>query len=149
MAIARIGTPSASTAASSTRASSTSRDLPPNQRCEAIVPSRTSPSRKWRSPLSMRLFRSLVIGRVLELEPEEAARPEREQVRQLADLREARVPKQLHRHAAGERGEVELDRLRRPGEVVDAEDDVLGERANVREDFEVLGAEHAVVADAE
>ena len=93
--------------------------------------------------------RSRLIGRVLELEPEEAARAEREQVRELADPREAGVPEQLDRHAALEGGEVELDRLRRPGEVVDAEDDVLRERADVGEDLRVLRPEHVDVAEAE
>src|SRR5215210_2795541 len=149
MATARIGGSPGVTPASSTRASRTSFDLPPNHRCDAIVPSRTSPSRKWRSPLSMRVFRSLVIGGILQLEPEEAPGREREQVRQLADAREGRVAEQLDRHAAGEGGEVELDGLRSPAEVVHAEDDVLGERADVGEDLAILRPQDAVVAEAE
>src|SRR5918999_4519860 len=128
MPMARIGGPPGATPASSTRASSTSRDLPPNQRCEAIVPSRTSPSRKCRSPLSMRVWSSAFIGGVPELEPEEAARPERKEVGELADPRELRVAEDLDRDPAFERREVELDRLRRAGKVVHAEHDVLGER---------------------
>src|SRR5918997_1421212 len=111
MPMARIGGPPGATPASSTRASSTSRDFPPNQRCEAIVPSRTSPSRKWRSPLSMRVWSSAFIGRIPELEPEAAARPEREQVRELADPRELGVPEELDWDVTVERRQVELDRL--------------------------------------
>ena len=59
------------------------------------------------------------------------------------------LPKSSTGHAAGEGGEVELDRLAGAGEVVDAEDDVLGERADVREDLRVLRPQHAVVAEAE
>src|SRR5215210_5024078 len=141
---ARIGGPPGAMPASRTRASSTSRDFPANHRCDAIVPSRTSPSRKCRSPASIRVWSSALIAafsvsplvrRVLELEPEEAARAERQQVRELADPRERRVAEELHRHASGERRQVELDRLRGAGEVVDAEDDVLRERADVREDL--------------
>src|SRR5918999_2801258 len=149
MPMARIGGPPGATPASSTRASSTSRDLPPNQRCEAIVPSRTSPCRKWRSPLSMRVWSSAFIGRIPELEPEEAARPEREQIRELADPRERGVAEHLDRNAALERREVELDRLGRAREVVDAEHHVLGERAYVREDLRVRGPQHVVVAAPE
>src|SRR5918992_6382733 len=121
MPIARIGGPPGATPASSTRASSTSRDLPPNQRCDAIVPSSTSPSRKWRSPLSMRVWSSAFIGRIPELEPEEAARAERQEVRELADPGELRVAEHLHRDAALEGREIELDRLRRARQVVDAQ----------------------------
>src|SRR5688572_28744209 len=146
---ASTGGPPGATPASSTRASSTSRDLPPNQRCEAIVPSSTSPSRKCRSPASMRVCSSLLIGRVLELEPEEAARAEREQVRPLADPRELGVAEEIHGHATRERGEVDLHRLRRAGELVHAEHDVLRERASVGDDLRVLGPQHVVVAEPE
>src|SRR5688500_14644647 len=100
---ASTGGPPGATPASRTRASRTSRDLPPNQRWEAIVPSRTRPSRKCRSPASMRVWRLLLIGGVVELEPEEAARAEREQVRPLADAWELGVAEELHRHAPLER----------------------------------------------
>src|SRR4029450_8693794 len=149
MANARSGGSPGTTQASSTRASSTSRDLPPNQRCEAFVPSRTSPSRKCRSPCRMRSLRSAVIGRVLKLEPEEAARAEREQVGQLPDPGELGVAEELDRHTPGEGGEVELDGLRGTGEIVDAEDDVLRERAAVGEDLRVLRPQDAIVADPE
>src|SRR5688500_17074676 len=146
---ARTGGPPGATPASSTRASSTSRDLPPNQRCEAIVPSSTRPSRTCRSPPSMRDCNSLLIGRVLELEPEEATGAEGEEVGPLADLRELGVAEQLDGHAARERREVELHCLGSAGEIVHAEDDVLRERADVREDLRVLGPQHVVVAEPE
>src|SRR6476620_870983 len=61
----------------------------------------------------------------LELEPEEVARVEREQVRQLADLREGVAAPQLDRAPADELAQVELHVLRMMRHVVHAEDDFV------------------------
>src|SRR6188472_2733406 len=90
------------------------------------------PSRKDRSPRSACSRTSAwFIGRLLvlfwrrlQLEPEEPARREGEQVRQLADPREAAAAVELHRVAALVLGQVQLDGLRRARDVVDAEDHV-------------------------
>src|SRR5207244_12651721 len=58
-------------------------------------------------------------------EPVEAARRQRQQVRQGADLREARAAEHLLRDQPLELSQVELDGLRRARQVVHAEDDVL------------------------
>src|ERR1044072_6876860 len=90
----------------------TSRALEPNQRWATI--------HSWNVP-SSRADRS-IIGRVLgDLEPVEAARRERQQVRELADLREPRAAEHLDRAAALGGRQVELDGLRRAREVVDAQ----------------------------
>src|SRR4029453_5530530 len=69
-----------------------------------------------------------------QAEPVEAARAEGEQVRQLADRREAGLTEHLLGHQPGELCQLELDRLRAPGQVVDAEDGFLLPAPDVGED---------------
>src|SRR5262249_59223968 len=58
-----------------------------------------------------------------QLEPEEATRCKRKEIRELADPREARVAEQLHRIAALPRRQIELNGLRTAPDVVDTEAD--------------------------
>src|SRR3954449_6350561 len=125
----------------------TSRDLEPNQRRPTIQPPSAPSSRNPRSPAATRSATSLIARP--ELEPEPAARREREQVRQLADAREARPPQHLLRLHASEAREVELDGLGRARHVVDAEDDVLLVAAQVREDLRVRRPQRLVGAEPE
>src|SRR5205085_3909164 len=105
---------------------------------------RAAAPRRFPSPAARR--RSL---RLPQLEPEVSPRRERQQVRQLADRREAREPEELDRDPTPELREVELDRLRRAGDVVDAEHDVILPAPDVREDARVLGPDCLVAAEAE
>ena len=87
-------------------------------------------------------------------EPVEAVGAERQQVGQLADLREADPAEQLDRGDALEAPQVELHRLREPGQVVDAEHGVggavLGDvLADVAEHARVGATEVAEVAEPE
>src|SRR3984885_8174281 len=79
-----------------------------------------------------------------ELEPEEATGAEREQIGELADAWEARVPEQLNRIAALERAQIELHRLRRASDVVHAQDLVVLEGAQVGEDARIGGLDRFV-----
>src|SRR5689334_11335283 len=94
----------------------------PNQRCRTSQSARTCSSRAGSSAIGVT---------VLQQEPVEAARRQREQVGQLADAREVRAPEHLDRVAALVLAEIELDRLRGPGEVVHAQRDVLLPLAHV------------------
>src|SRR6266446_6348040 len=71
------------------------------------------------APSSLRTLRRL------QLEPEEPARSEGQQVRQLPDRREAGASEHLLGDHTGVRREVELYGLGRAREIVDAENDVL------------------------
>src|SRR3712207_2307700 len=123
------GKSSRSVKASSTLRCATSLALEPNQRCGRNQ-SRSASSGSGAS--------GSLIARVLgELEPVEAARGEREQVGPLADAREPRAPEQLDGVAALVLREVELDGLRRAGEVVDAQHEVVLVAADVGEDAAV------------
>src|SRR4051812_23657050 len=96
----------------------TSRALEPNQRWATTQSCSALSSRKERSPAAAALPASVILTALHELEPVEAARRQREQVRQLADGREARATEHLDRVATPPRGQVELDRLGRSREVV-------------------------------
>src|SRR6266545_5231110 len=87
--------------------------------------------------------------RLAELEPEEAAGLQREQVGQVADRRELRRPEHLLGNEAAERGEVELDGLGGAREVLDADDDLVVPPPDVREDPRVVRAERLVAAEPE
>src|SRR3954454_11008069 len=86
----------------------TVRDLEPYQRC------RVTYSINDRSSISLHLLF------LPELEPEEAARRQRQQVGQLADRRKRRSAQHLHGDHTGVLPKVELHGLRRAGEVVHA-----------------------------
>ena len=75
--------------------------------------------------------------------------PKRQQVRQLADPRERGLAEHLLRHEPLPPRQVELDRLRRAREVVDAEHDVVLVRAHVGEDPRVVGPQRLVRAEPE
>src|SRR5437763_5088309 len=96
----------------STSVSATSCDFEPNQR--------------WSVRSAVFIGLLLLLLRLLEQEPIEAARRQREQVRQLADPREARAAEHLDRVAALVGAEIELDRLGAASDVVDAQHDVVG-----------------------
>src|SRR4051794_39216682 len=82
----------------------TVRVFAPNQRCCVTCSMRAFPSTSF-----------LLLARP-ELEPVEAARRERQKVREPADRGERRLAEHLDGHHPGELGEVELHRLRRAGE---------------------------------
>src|ERR1700733_9433505 len=84
-----------------------------------------------------------------ELEPEEAARAERQQVGELADAREARVPEQLDGIAPLEGAQIELDRLSRASHVVHAKDLIVLEGAQVGEDARVRRLDPLIASEAE
>ena len=137
-----------------------SRPLPPNQRwcgihsrsrsLSAVIESRLAVSRlglagvadharrpagrrrpRSRSPVAGSSWPCLDrLGRLGQLEPVEAVPGEGEQVGQLADPRELDPAGQLDRRVALEPAQVELDRLREPGQVVDAQHDVVAELAH-------------------
>src|SRR5471032_1189621 len=132
-ASANCGSVVRNTTESSTRACETVRDFEPYQRCSMTYLMRACSSNCLRSFLP-------------QLEPEESTRRECQQIRELADGREARAPEHLLRDQAGEGREIELDRLRRACDVVHAEDDVLLPAPDVREDPRVLGAQRLVRA---
>src|ERR1700751_300672 len=90
------------------------RDFEAYQRC-CSTHSRSSSSPRARGISSGVIStRSLILVLLLldQLEPEEPAGSERQQVRQLADPRESRTAEQLHRITPFVGTEVELDRLR-------------------------------------
>src|SRR3954452_4587207 len=140
----RSGTPC------STSSADTVRPLAPNQRWVTTHSWSSVASRKDRSPraASSRISVCWVIA-LLQLEPEEAARGERKEVGQLADAREATAAVELDRVMPLVGREVEFDRLRRARHVVDAEDHVVVEAADVGEDARVRGREGLVVAKPE
>src|SRR5918993_457166 len=122
----------------------TSRDLDANQRCSTTQSWSScsgSQERSWRSGIAAALLD--------ELEPVEAARRHRQQIRQLADLREARAAEDLDGVAALVLAEVELDRLRAAREVVHAQHHVVLVAAHVREDPRVRRLQRLVGAEAE
>src|SRR5947209_9343463 len=124
------------------------------QRCCCTQSRRSSSSTQRRiSSAEMPCTRSLIAGLLLlgldQLEPEEAAGAQRQQVRELADPREARVPEHLDRIAPLVGGEIELDRLGGAGHVVDAQHDVVLEAADVGEDARVGRLDRLVGAEAE
>src|SRR3954469_12654446 len=116
----------------------TTSSTPKCDRSAALAPTQRRP-RSHRPRCSSSTSRSRVPGSatglvlLLEQEPEEAARGQREQVRQGADPREAGAAEHLLRMAAGELAEVELDRLGGPRDVVHAERDVVLVAADVGE----------------
>src|SRR5205085_6843200 len=91
----------------------TLRDFDAYQRCCCIHSRSSSRSTSWSivvvGPL---LIVRLFLFRLDELEPVEAAWSQRQQVRPLADTREARAAEQLHRIASFVLPQVELHRLR-------------------------------------
>src|ERR1700684_1198701 len=114
--------------------------------------SRSSSSSRARRISSALIWRfSLIVGVLLldQLEPEEAARTQCQQVGQLADPREPRAAEQLHRVAPLEGAEIEFDRLGRTGDVVNAQDLIILERAHVREDARIGGLDRLVGSEAE
>src|SRR5919201_6465969 len=72
-------------------------------------------------------------ARTLETEPVEAVRAEAQEVRAIDHWRKPRVPEQLHRDRAAERGEIELDRLRSLREIRDDENGLVAVLAQERE----------------
>src|SRR5215471_20103000 len=122
---------------SSTSECETVRDFAPYQRC------RVTYSINDCSSISLNLLL------LPELEPEESPRGERQEVGQLPDRREGRTTEHLHRNHARVGREVQLHRLRRAGEVVHAEDDVVLPGADVGEDPRVVAAERLVGAEPE
>src|SRR5205823_7548046 len=120
---------------SSTSECDTVRDFAPYQRCWVTY------SISARSSISIHLLC------LPELEPEEPARRERQEVRQLPDRREGRPAQHLHRDHTRVLREVELHGLRRAREGVHAEDDVVLPRPDVGEDARVLGPERLVGAE--
>src|SRR5579864_4195300 len=135
---ASSGGPSSSTTTSSTLNSANSCAFDPNQRCSrthsassstgiAVAGSASSAPSSSARPIR----RLLILG---QQEPEEPPRVQGQQVRQLADPREARLADHLDRVAALPLREVELDGLRGAREVVHAEDDVVLIATDVRED---------------
>src|SRR4051794_12320148 len=134
----------------STSSADTARPFEPNQRWPTTHSCSVSWSRNDRSPRAASSRTSVcVVISLLQLEPEESARRQREQVRQLADAREARAAIELDRIAALPVRQVELDGLCRARHVVDAENDVVLVAADVREDAPVRRLERPVVAQAE
>src|SRR5947209_1269973 len=123
----------------------TSRALAPNQRWALIHSVRTSSETARREPRS----RVAIVVSLDEEEPEEAAGGQGEQVGEAADPGEAGAPEHLLGVAPLVGREVELDRLGRAGEVVDAEDDVVLVAADVGEDPGVGRREGLVGAEAE
>src|SRR6476661_5065055 len=93
---------------SSTSECETVRDFAPYQRCRVTY---------WINDCSSISLHLLFLP---ELEPEEPARRERQEVGQLADRRECRSAGHLNRDHTGVLAEVELHCLRRAGEVVHA-----------------------------
>src|SRR3954447_2276656 len=122
---------------SSTSECETVRDFAPYQRCLVTY------SINDRSSISLHLLF------LPELEPEESARRERQEVGELADRRERRSARHLHRDHTRVLAEVELHGLRRAGEVVHAEDDVVLPLPDVGEDARVVAGERLVGAEPE
>ena len=69
-----------------------------------------------------------------EREPVKATRAKRQQVRQLADSRESGVAKEFDRVAALVLAQIQLNRLRRAGQVVHAQHEVVLEPSQVSKD---------------
>src|SRR5665213_209864 len=134
-ASANCGSVVRSTTESSTLACVTVRDFEPYQRCCMTYSMRAGSSNSLRS--------------LPQLEPKESARREGQEIRELADGREARAPEHLLGDQVVEGGEIELDRLRRACDVVYAEDDVFLPAPDVREDPRVLGAKRLIRSEAE
>src|SRR5207248_5139499 len=107
----------------------------------SVGPSRTRRGIPRRSAPRAERARSL---RPPQLEPEVSPRREREQIGKLADPRELRLPEHLDGNPALVLVQVELDRLRRARDVVDAQDDVVLPRPDVGEDAGVLRLERLV-----
>src|SRR4051812_43731224 len=84
-----------------------------------------------------------------QVEPEEAAPRQGEEIRKLADTREACTAEHLLRLVALETRQVELDRLGRASDVVNAEHDVFLVTAQHREDARVRRPQDLVLAAAE
>src|SRR5690606_30264180 len=84
-----------------------------------------------------------------EPEPVEAVPPEGQQIRQFPDGGEAHPAEQLDRMAPLEGAEIQLGRLREPGEVVDAQDEVVLVLAQEGEDGGVGGGQFGVGAESE
>src|SRR4051812_21190633 len=131
----RASTRAHASGGASSRRATVSR-TPKCDRSAALAPNQRR-SRNQAPSVSASIERSSVPGSatrlvlLLEQEPEEAARGEREQVGQLADGREARAPEHLLGVAADELAEVELHRLRRARDVVHAQRDVVLVAAHV------------------
>src|SRR5688572_6773985 len=111
----------------------TSRAFEPNQRCATTHSS---------SACSSSRTSAVILDLLLLLhqpEPVEAARSQREQVRQLADAREAAAPEHLLGVAPLELRQVELHGLRRARQVVHAEQHLALVAADMGEDALVGG----------
>ncbi len=72
-----------------------------------------------------------------------------EQVGELADRREWHAPEQLDGDLARQAGQLELDRLSEPAEVVDAEHDAVSELSEEGQHRGVLGREDLERAEPE
>src|SRR5690349_7976747 len=105
----------------STPSSETCEAFAPNQRCWTSQSLRTCSSSWGSSGIAL----AFLWGRLLEQEPEEPARRQRQQVGQLADAREARAAQHLDREPSGEFAQVQLNGLRAAGQVVHAQRDVV------------------------
>src|ERR1700733_6327118 len=129
----------------------TLRALDAYQRCCWTQSRSSSSSRARRISSAVIWMPSLIIFLfpLDQLEPEEAARGERQQVRQLADPGELRTAEQLHGIAAFEAAQIELDRLSGAGDIVNAQDQIILERTQVREDAGVRGLDRLVGPEAE
>src|SRR5580704_18214942 len=127
------------------------RDLEAYQRC-CSTHSRSCSSPSARAISSGVIStRSLILVLLLldQLEPEEPARPKGQQVRQLADPREPRSAEQLNRITPFVGTEVELDRLRGPRDIMDAQNQIVLESAQMGEDPGVRGLDRLVRPEAE
>src|SRR5437764_14676580 len=115
----------------------TERDLDAYQRWSWIQSRRLSSSRSCEISTPSRRTGSLIATLLDQLEPVEAPRSEGQQVRELADPREPRVAEQLDRVSPLVLAQVELDGLGGARKVVDAQDEIILEPAQVGEDARV------------
>src|SRR5438067_8000374 len=131
----------------------TARDLEAYQRWCATQSRRLSPPSRCQISAAGICTGSVIRPHLLlvghELEPEEVPGPQRQQVRKIADLWEMGAAEQLHRMAALVGAEIELHRLRRTGDVVHAQDQIVLELPEVGEDAGVGGLDRLVGPKAE
>src|SRR5262245_33196551 len=144
----RIGQSGRSMSNAASATVSSSRSAAPYQRWRGR---KSGSSETMSSGLNIRIP---VLPLVVEGEPVEAVRRERDEVRQLTDRWERYAADHLDRHLAGVIGQHQLDWLRETTDVVHAQDDRLtavleNEPPQVAEHGRVLGGEHLERADAE
>src|SRR5690606_7688057 len=144
--------PTSTVSAISTAADVTARALSPNHRCRVIEPIAcwTNVFARFSSGvMNLSAYGRQPLRGPLEPEPVERVRPEGQEVRKVANMREANLADQLHGLPAVPFGQIDLRRLHESAQVHHAEDRFILILAYVHQDLLVLRVQESDRAPAQ